>query len=68
MSGNWTEDDLKAVEALIATGESSVQYEDRKVVYRGQDELLALRDRIRASISARPQGMRITYGSHSKGL
>lgn len=68
MSGNWTEDDLRRVEALIATGEQSVQYEDKKVVYRGMGELLELRDRMRASMQAQSTGLRLSYGVFGKGL
>ena len=68
---NWTQEQLEHIEALIATGEQSVQYEDKKVVYRGLGELIGLRNRIKSALGAqvsRSGGLRISYGSFGKGL
>lgn len=69
MSEYWTEEDLARLDAVLASGEQSHQYEDRKTVYRGLQELLELRARMKASLAGTQQGgMRIVYGRFGKGL
>jgi hypothetical protein len=38
----WTQQQHDALERAIAEGASSVQYEDRRVTYRSQAEMLSL--------------------------
>ena len=48
----WTQTDLDAVEAAIASGELTVQHSDgRRITYRSIDELKAARSLIKGEIS-----------------
>ena len=48
----WTQTDLDAIEAAIASGELNVQYSDKAVRYRSIEELLLARDIIKQAIAA----------------
>ena len=48
----WTSTDITAIENAIASGELTVQYQDRRIVYRSLSELLRARDVIQAAINA----------------
>ena len=47
----WTQQQLDAIEAAIASGELTVRFGDRMVTYRSMDELLRARDVIRDGLS-----------------
>lgn len=47
----WTSTDITAIENAIASGELTVQYQDRRIVYRSLSELLRARDVIQAAIN-----------------
>ena len=47
----WTQDQLDAIEAAIASGELTVRFGDRMVTYRSMDELLRARDVIRDGLA-----------------
>ena len=63
---SWVQADLDALEAAIASGELTVQYQDRRVTYRSIDELMqaraVLRDTLGVSTSSRH-----SFAQHSKG-
>ena len=46
----WTSDDLRLLEAAIATGARRVKYADREVEYRSLADMLMLRDTLRAQL------------------
>lgn len=51
-TSNWTSDDLKRIDAAIASGELLVAFDSGKVRYRNLDELLKIRQIIWDSIQA----------------
>lgn len=63
----WTQDDLTALEAAIATGALTVQYTDKKIEYRSLKDMLQIRDMIRGNLGLVNKTTRI-YMKHSKGL
>jgi hypothetical protein len=48
----WTQQQLEAVEAAIASGELTVRFGDRTVTYRSMDELLQARAVIQEALAA----------------
>jgi hypothetical protein len=64
----WTQDQLDAIEAAIASGELTVRFGDRMVTYRSMDELLRARDVIRDGLAAQSGDAkeRHSYGQVSK--
>ncbi len=48
----WTQADLDAIEAAIAQGERTVEYQDRRVTYRTIQELLDARAQIQRVVIA----------------
>jgi hypothetical protein len=64
----WTQDQLDAIEAAIASGELTVRFGDRMVTYRSMDELLRARDVIRDGLAAQSGSTkeRHSYGQVSK--
>lgn len=65
----WTQQQLDAIEAAIASGELTVRFGDRTVTYRSMDELLQARAVIRESISAAAGTStdRFSFAQTSKG-
>lgn len=59
MGTNWTEDDLAAIEAAIASGARKVEYNDRTVEYRSIKELKEARDLIARCLGKVKKGGRI---------
>lgn len=65
----WTADHLARLEAAIAKGVMSVQYEDRRVTYRSQREMLELRDLMKRELGQRPsRSSRRAYARTDRGL
>lgn len=48
----FTVTQLEAIEAALASGELTVEYDGKRVTYRSATELLTLRDRIRGELIA----------------
>jgi hypothetical protein len=65
----WTQAQLDAVEAAIASGELTVRFGDRTVTYRSMDELLQARGVIKDSIAAESGAAadRFSFAQTSKG-
>jgi hypothetical protein len=65
----WTQQQLEAIEAAIASGELTVRFGDRTVTYRSMDELLQARAVIKESISATAGTSkdRFSFAQTSKG-
>lgn len=62
----YTQTQLDALEAAIAEGALKVEYGDKKVEYRSLNEMIRIRDVIKAALEGLP-AQRRTYASHSKG-
>lgn len=65
----WTQTDLDAIEAAIATGELTVRFADREVTYRSIAELIAARNVIRDAVqgAAGTASNRFHFGQTNKG-
>ena len=50
----WTQSDLDAIEAAMASGELDVQYKDRRVRYRSIEELERARAIIQGALATPP--------------
>ena len=65
---NFTDAQLKSLEAAIATGALMVRYADKTVTYRSLDEMLKVREIMRKALGyVSGQSGRI-YLEHDKGL
>lgn len=65
----FTQSDLNAVEAAIASGELRVSSNGRETTYRSVDDLLKARDTIKASLQASgalPAVSRTSYASRGR--
>jgi len=65
----WTQLELDALDQAISSGATSVSYAGRQVSYRSLDEMIRLRNMIRADLGIGTNGG-ITYQTpaYSKGL
>ncbi len=65
----WTQTQLDAIEASIASGELTVRFGDRTVTYRSMDELLQARAVIKESLAAEAGTAtdRFSFAQTSKG-
>jgi hypothetical protein len=63
----FTQTQLEAIEKAIAEGVLKVKYENKEVEYRSLDDLLKLRDLIKAELGLSARGGR-RYVSTNKGL
>ncbi len=64
----YTDADLAAVRAALVRGEAEVQFSDRRVRYRGVDELLKLEARIVGELGAANQRPRQIQCVTDKGF
>jgi hypothetical protein len=58
----FTQEQLDSIEAAIAEGALTVQYQDKRVTYRSLEEMWAIRGRIRKALGLDPRG--IIAGTH----
>lgn len=65
----WTQEQLDELDKLIASGESSAAYGDRRLVYRSLEELRQIRDQVARQMQGGggPREIR-TKAQFSKGL
>lgn len=63
----FTQSDLEAIEAALASGATSVQFSDRLVVYRSVGDLLKARAAVTAALNA-GTNRRHTLGVANKGF
>jgi hypothetical protein len=68
MATNWTPADLARIEAAIATGVTTVHFEDREVTYRSVAELLSARAAIQAELLANSRPSRQVRFATTKGF
>lgn len=65
----WTQQQHDALERAIAEGAVSVQYEDRRVTYRSQAEMLTLLESMKRSLGLRsPRATRAFKSEFDKEL
>lgn len=62
----YTQTQLDTLEAAIAEGTLKVEYGDKKVEYRSLNEMIRIRDIMKAELNGLPKQKR-TYASFSKG-
>jgi hypothetical protein len=65
---DFSQAELDALNAAIASGERVVQYQDRKVEYPNLDDMLKLRDMIRNDLGLNAAKITRKYASTSKGM
>lgn len=63
----YSQADLSAIQSAIARGELSVEFADRKVVYRSIEELLKAEEHIATAIATTPRSKQ-SFGSSRKGF
>ena len=64
----FTVQNLEDLEKAIAEGARTIKYQDREVELRSQNQLLALREKIRADLGLRTRGPRREVVSVDKAL
>lgn len=67
MASSWTTEDLTNLEAAIKEGALKVKYRDKEIEYRSLDEMLKLRDIMRAELGITTRTAR-RFTNFSKGL
>jgi len=63
----WTQTDLDALDAALATGATEVKHADKTVKYRSLDEMRALRNMIASSLQS-PRQRRSTLADFERDL
>ncbi len=66
----WTQTQLDALDVAIVSGSLRVRYSDREVMYRSLDEMIRIRDLMRADLGLLGDngGRNYMYAGFSKGL
>jgi len=64
----WTQSDLDALEAAIASGASEVRYGDKSVRYQSTTAMIQARNLIRQSLGLDGTTPKKFYSKHNKGL
>jgi len=66
----WTQTQLDALDVAIVSGSLRVRYSDREVMYRSLDEMIRIRDLMRADLGLLGDngGRSHMYAGFSKGL
>jgi hypothetical protein len=62
----WTQADVDALKAAIATGARSVRYGDKTVEYRSLDEMRQVLRDMQDEVSPATAGARCSYATFSK--
>lgn len=62
----WTQAQLDTIEAAIAQGATSVEYDGKKVEYRSLTDMMRVRDLMRKSLGQ--TGSTRIFTEHSKGF
>ena len=60
----WTQDDLNSISAAIATGARKVRFQTHETEFRSLDEMLRIRDQIKAEIDGTSTGGLILVEYH----
>ena len=64
----WSLEDLRVLDAAIATGARRVKYADREVEYRTLDDMLRVRDALRATMADSTPRAEVFNPIFDKGL
>jgi hypothetical protein len=64
----YTQQQLEALDAAIAEGALTVKYTDKSVTYRSLDEMIRIRDLIRAELGVLSHSTSLVYPTFGKGL
>ena len=67
MTTSWTETDLVAIEAAIATGAKRVRFQTHEVEYHSMKELLSARDVIRDALSQPKADTNVMFAQYEGG-
>jgi hypothetical protein len=62
----WTQDDLDALDAAIATGVKKVQYANGSTEYQSLNEMLTLRDRMADAVNPGRAPARTSFAQFSR--
>ena len=65
---DYTQAELDSLNAAIASGELSVEYQDRTVKYRSLSEMLEIRNLMRNELGLNTATITRQFASTSKGL
>lgn len=65
---SWTQEQLDSIEQAIAEGSLRVRHDGREVTYRSLDDMIRVRDLIRADLGTELRGRTYALGTFSKGL
>lgn len=68
MATNYTPEMLAALELAIAQGARDVYYGDKRVSYRSLEEMLQIRNVMRAELGMTSNFNRRKFAEHNKGL
>jgi hypothetical protein len=63
----FSQSELTAIEAAIASGSLSVKYQDRSVTYRSLDDMLRIRDLMRRELGVTSGRNTRLYAEHKRG-
>jgi hypothetical protein len=63
----WTQTDLDAINAAIATGATRVRFQTHEVEYQTSNELLRVRDAIMAELNPNATNNRTTFAEYYSG-
>lgn len=64
----WTPEQLVALDEAIAEGTLTVQYGDKRVTYRSLEEMLKVRQMMRAELGLEEERPAVRFARFSKGL
>jgi hypothetical protein len=63
----WTQDDLDVIERMIAQGVLEMEYGDKKLKYTSLNDMLRVRDLIRAELGLTNSTSNRKYAQFNKG-
>ena len=64
----WSTEQLEVLEKAIAEGVTRLKYENKEVEYRSLEDMMKLRDIIRAELGIVDKSGQRLYASYSKGF
>jgi hypothetical protein len=63
----YTEADIAALKAILASGAGTVKHGDKTVIYRSREEILAALGDALAEVSPSTRRPRTSFASHNRG-
>ena len=64
----WTLDQLASLEAAIASGTRSVNYDGKSVTYSDLDTMLRIRGMLQRALGVTPAASATVFASHDRGF